>query len=90
MSHEKYKYTGSPLTKVVEECSEVIQIACKIDRFGWFNFHPDDPKETPNIDILMREMDDVIEAFERLEIHMRELKRQHYSANHSLAGNHES
>lgn len=35
MSQQDYKDIGSPLTKVIEECSEVIQIACKIDRFGW-------------------------------------------------------
>lgn len=67
MSNPTYKKIGSPLTKVVEECAEFIHMACKIDRFGWFNFHPDDPKETPNIELLQREMDDVIEAFECLE-----------------------
>lgn len=79
MSHEKYKNIGSPLTKVVEECSEVIQIACKIDRFGWFNFHPSDIKETPNIELLQREMDDAVEAFEKLESEIREIKKQHYT-----------
>jgi hypothetical protein len=78
MSHHKYKNIGSPLTKVVEECSEVIQIACKIDRFGWFNSHPNDSLKTPNMDLLKREMDDVIEAFERLEKHMKVLQQQYY------------
>lgn len=84
MSHEKYKTVGSPLSRVVEECSEVIQIACKIDRFGWFNYHPEDPHETSNIDLLRREMDDVVEAFERLEVSMRELKNRYYSANQAI------
>lgn len=80
MSNPKYKNIGSPLTKVVEECSEVIQAACKIDRFGWFNYHPDDPKKVYNMDLLKREMDDVIEAFENLEKYMRILQQQHYAA----------
>ena len=79
MSHPNYKHTGSPLTRVVEECSEVIQIACKIDRFGWFNFHPNDPQETPNIDLLKREMDDVVEAFGELEKRIIELRTKYYS-----------
>ena len=79
MSHTIYKHIGSPLTRVVEECAEVIQIACKIDRFGWFNYHPDDPNETPNIDLLQREMNDVVEAFEVLEKHLKAIKKQHYN-----------
>lgn len=73
MSHPDYKDVGSPLTKVIEECSEVIQIACKIDRFGWFNFHPDDPLKTTNMFLLKREMADVVEAFKTLEKYMRNL-----------------
>ena len=73
MSHEKYKHIGTPLAKAVEECAEFIHMACKIDRFGWYGYHPDDPKETPNIYLLKREMDDVVEAFEKLEKHMKKL-----------------
>ena len=68
MSNSEYENIGSPLTKVIEECSEVIQIACKIDRFGWFSFHPDDPLKTPNIMLLKQEMADVIKAFKNLEM----------------------
>jgi hypothetical protein len=73
MSHPEYENIGSPLTKVIEECSEVIQAACKIDRFGWFNFHPDDPSKTQNIVLLKREMDDVRKAFKTLEEYMKDL-----------------
>ena len=67
MSHEKYKNIGSPLTKAVEECAEFIHIACKLDRFGWNNFHPDDQAKTTNKELLKREMDDVVNAFCELE-----------------------
>ena len=67
MSYPDYKNTVSPLTKVIEECSEVIKAACKIDRFGWDNFHPDDPLKTPNVVLIRNEMSDVIEAFKDLE-----------------------
>ena len=67
MSHQDYKNIGSPLIRVIEECGEVIKVACKIDRFGWDNFHPDDPLKTPNIVLIRNEMNDVIEAFKDLE-----------------------
>ena len=70
MSDPKYKDIGSPTTKVIEECSELIQALCKADRFGWFNFHPSRP-ESNNMDDVKREMDDVVEAIERLQIEMR-------------------
>lgn len=76
MSDPKYKNVGTPLTRVVEECSKVIQTACKIDRFGWFNYHPD--TGVLNIEKLKQEMDDIIEAFGTLEKHMRELSYKHY------------
>lgn len=73
MSNPEYENIGSPLTKVIEECSEVIQMACKIDRFGWFNYHPDDPLKTQNITLLKREMADVIKTFKTLEEYMEDL-----------------
>lgn len=56
MSHPQYKDIGSPVTRVIEECSELTQALCKADRFGWFNFHPDRPTST-NMDDVFREMD---------------------------------
>lgn len=32
---------SAKLVKLIEECSEVIQAATKIMRFGWSNAHPD-------------------------------------------------
>ena len=72
MSHPQYKDIGSPTTRVIEECSELTQSLCKADRFGWFNFHPDRPNET-NLDDVRREMDDVLEAMNKLDIYLREL-----------------
>ena len=55
------------LTCLIEECSEVIQIACKMQRFGWLNWHPDDKQRTPNSTLLLREMDDLRLSIARLE-----------------------
>ena len=79
MSDPKYKDIGSPVTKVIEECGELIQALCKVDRFGWFNFHPDNP-DRKNIDDVEAEMDDVVEACERLQTEMRQLKHDYYKA----------
>ncbi|MCK9325020.1 MAG: hypothetical protein M0P69_05950 [Bacteroidales bacterium] len=70
MSNPTYKDTGSPLTRAAEECREVTRIACKIDRFGWWSYHPEDQKKVPSMELIRREMDDVIEAFEGLERHI--------------------
>lgn len=73
MSHLQYQDIGSPVMRVIEECSELTQALCKADRFGWFNFHPERSNET-NLDDVRREMDDVLEAMNKLDIHLRELK----------------
>jgi hypothetical protein len=83
MADLKYKDIGSLLTKAVEECSEVIRIACKIDRFGWFNHHPDRPEKN-NMELLKREMDDVVDAFNALEKAMQVLSAEHYMATNQV------
>ncbi len=84
MSDPKYINIGTPETKVIEECSEVItecskliKSVCKAQRFGWFNHHPNCPDIT-NYDAVKAEMEDVVEAFERLEVNLREFKQKHY------------
>jgi len=72
MSNPEYESIGSPLTQVIEECSELIHILCKVDRFGWFDYHPDDPKKTPNAELVSREMEDVAKAIKKLKQHMKE------------------
>ncbi|MEW6314314.1 MAG: hypothetical protein AB1513_09795 [Pseudomonadota bacterium] len=76
MSHPKYKNVGSPVTRLIEECAELQQALCKAERFGWFNFHPDRPDRS-NMDDVKSEMDDVVEAIERLQVEMRQLSHEH-------------
>ena len=66
MSDPRFANIGSPSIKVIEECSELIQAICKAERFGYLNYHPDRPDKT-NRDEIKAEMDDVVEAFCRLE-----------------------
>jgi uracil-DNA glycosylase len=63
MSDPKYKHIGHPLTRVMEECSEVIKAACKIERFGLYSYHPDDLNKNTNFNKLKAEMADVVEAW---------------------------
>jgi len=62
MSDPKYVNVGHPLTRVMEECAEVIQAGCKVQRFGWQGYNPYDPKKTTNINKLVGEMEDVTKA----------------------------
>lgn len=64
---EKYSSFGSPLTKLIEECSEVIQISCKIQRFGAYNYHPDDKNKTLNYVLLQQEIKDLKIQIESIE-----------------------
>ena len=44
------------LGHLVEEMAEAQQILGKILCFGWDNYHPDDPKKTPNHTLLEKEL----------------------------------
>lgn len=73
MSDPRYKDIGHPLTRVMEECAEVIQVGCKIERFGWQGYNPSDPDKVTNLIKLRNEMDDVIEAFEDFKKYLTEV-----------------
>lgn len=47
------------LQMLAEECSEVIQVICKIFRHGYTSFHPDDETITTNWTLLKNELNDV-------------------------------
>lgn len=47
------------LTRVIEECAEVIQACTKILRFGPDDHHPDDPDEISNLVRLRAELSDL-------------------------------
>lgn len=60
--HKEYIEIGSPFIKLAEECSELIKICMKIERFGLDNYHPI-TKEI-NINSLKEEIIDVEFAIE--------------------------
>lgn len=74
MSDPRYKNVGTIETRVIEECSELIQILCKVQRFGWLNWHPDDLKKTSNLILVGDEIRDLIMAIVELKEKMHELE----------------
>lgn len=67
MSDPRFENIGDPITCTIEELSEVIHILCKVQRFGWQNYHPSDPKKTPNYKLVENEIADVKKRFAQLE-----------------------
>jgi hypothetical protein len=57
---DKYKNKGSKYVRLAEECSEVIHLCCKIERFGKDNYHPLDKTKTQNTKILDAEIRDLV------------------------------
>lgn len=70
------KYFQEELRKkfdhVVEECGEFISAYGKMSRWGAFSSNPElDPEiQEDNIDWVRREMDDIVEAIERVKEHI--------------------
>lgn len=50
-----------------EECAEIIQIASKIQRFGFESSHPNDPEITNRM-LLEREISDLLAVIELLTV----------------------
>ena len=73
MKDEKKKYQRDPITHLMEECAELIQILCKVQDFGWNNWHPDDKEETPNFKLVLKEIGDVKKRIIEMEEHITSL-----------------
>jgi len=58
---------GSPAVKLIEECSEVIDVCCKIERFGLDDFDPNQPKKL-NRARLEEELSDIEEAIKTMRL----------------------
>ena len=63
----QYNQVGSVIIRTIEECSELIHILCKADRFGMDNYHPEDGHMTPNRTLIQLEIDDVLRVLNELE-----------------------
>jgi len=63
MADPKYEYIGSPITKLIEECGELIQALCKADRFGLYSHHPYDRTKGNNLEEIQKEMVDVEKSY---------------------------
>ncbi len=68
MAHPDYEHIGSPVIRFIEECSEIIKVACKGDRFGWDLCHPS--RSGTNLQELKSEWADVQLTFDRLLEHI--------------------
>jgi len=57
-----------------EECGEVIQIVSKILRFGEYDHDPNNP-ESCNLDLMVKEINDILGVVELLDEHEYDLSR---------------
>lgn len=67
---EQYKNIGSVVIRTIEECSELIHILSKAERFGMNNYHPADEHMTSNRKLIEMEIEDVREVLKELEKHL--------------------
>jgi len=56
---------GTPLIKLIEECAEVQQTLCKIERFGLDNYHP--ITKVTNRNAIKTEISDLMIAVKNFE-----------------------
>jgi hypothetical protein len=80
MTNEVYRprKLDDALARIAEECSEVIKIVCKAQRFGLNDRHP--KKEQTNINLLMMELEDVETAKQDFLRILREIQPTNVSA----------
>lgn len=60
----RFAKIGDTPTRVIEECSELVQALSKARRFGLFSSHPETGQI--NIDTILSEMEDVETVMEEL------------------------
>jgi hypothetical protein len=68
MSDPRFENVGDIITQTIEECAEVIHILCKVQRFGWNNYHPSDVAKTRNYTHVSNEIADLEKRIARLKI----------------------
>lgn len=70
----KPKNAAEALSRLAEECSEVIKVCMKMQRFGYFSSHPGEGRRT-NMTALKEELSDLEEASEDFfRLHAQERK----------------
>jgi hypothetical protein len=68
--NQKYSQYGTPIIKLIEECSEVIQALCKAERFGLDHEHPKEHKTNRKL---------IVSEIKDLEIAIKNYKHWHNS-----------
>lgn len=71
MSDPRYAKVGTPQTRLIEECAELIHILCKARRFGLDSCHPDDLTKTNSM-LILEEIADVEKAIAEVKDLMEE------------------
>ena len=67
---KEYAHIGKISIRTIEECAELIHILCKVERFGWKNYHPADLHMTPNFELVKEEIKDLQICLDELQKEM--------------------